>query len=177
MAGRALIVVDVQNGFTKFGNLASPRCLQVVGRIARIVAAERERAALIFTADTHAPDDAEFQIFPPHCIAGTPEAEIVDELLPFAEGATILRKTRYSAFFGTDLDRILTERAPEEVAVVGVCTDICVLHTVAGLRNRDYRVRVISEGVETFDAPGHPAVQVNRWALEHMRAILGAEVA
>lgn len=176
--GHVLMVIDVQNGFTKFGNLASPRCLEAVPRIAEIVAEERARGTdLIFTADTHTPDDLEFEMFPPHCVEGTAENEIVDELKPFLEGATLVRKRRYSAFHGTDLERVLADRRPEEVAVVGVCTDICVLHTVADLRNRDYAVRVLARGVETFDAPQHPGEDVNRWALAHMKGILGAEVA
>ena len=60
--------------------------------------------------------------------------------------------------------------------MVGVCTDICVLHTVADLRNRDYLVTVRSDLVETYDAPGHPAEQINAWALAHMRDVLGARV-
>ena len=78
-------------------------------------------------------------MFPPHCIEGSGEEEIVDELREFAGRSVVLRKRRYSGFFGTALDRVLAEMAPSMVAVVGVCTDICVLHTVADLRNRDYR--------------------------------------
>ena len=115
-------------------------------------------------------------MFPPHCIEGSGEEEIVDELKEFAERSIVLRKRRYSGFFGTDLERILAEMAPDLVEVVGVCTDICVLHTVADLRNRDYPVAVHSDLVETYDAPGHPGDEVNRWALAHMRDVLGAAV-
>jgi nicotinamidase/pyrazinamidase len=90
-------------------------------------------------------------------------------------GVTV-RKRRYSAFHDTDLEGILSEIGPTSVGVTGVCTDICVLHTVADLRNRDYPVHVYRDGVETFDAPEHPAAEVNRWSLAHMRTILGAEV-
>jgi len=85
-------------------------------------------------------------------------------------------KRRYSGFFGTDLERLLAELAPDVVEVVGVCTDICVLHTVADLRNRDYRVVVRRELVETYEAPGHQADEINRFALAHMRDVLGATV-
>jgi len=102
--------------------------------------------------------------------------EIVDELKEFAARSIVLRKRRYSGFYGTDLERVLTELAPERVEVVGVCTDICVLHTVAGLRDRDYPVTVRSVLVATYDAPGHPGDEAHRWALAHMRDILGAGV-
>jgi nicotinamidase/pyrazinamidase len=174
----ALIVIDVQNGFTKFGNLSSPRCLAAIPRIAD----EVERAAdrgdfLIFTADWHRPDDLEFKMFPEHCVEGSDEAEIVDELKPYLAAASLVRKRRYSAFFDSELDRIIADIAPDAVTVAGFCTDICVLHTTSDLRDRDIAVRIIADAVETFDGPGHPAEDSNRWALSHMRDVLGAEIA
>ena len=172
-----LIVVDVLNGFCKEGNLASPRCQAAIPRIKATVEARRRAGdALIFLADTHDPNDREFEVFPVHCVRGTSEAEVVSELHPFLKGARLIRKRRYSGFFETDLDRLLGELKPEQVTVIGVCTDICVLHTVADLRNRDYRVTVIADAVETFDGPGHPAGAVQRFALDHMRDVLGARV-
>jgi nicotinamidase-related amidase len=56
------------------------------------------------------------------------------------------------------------------VTVVGVCTDICVMHTVADARNRDYAVVVPTDCVATFDPQAH------RFALDHMRRVLGATV-
>ena len=174
----ALLVIDVQNGFTKFGNLASPRCLAVVPRIVSEVQRAADRGDfLLFTADWHRPDDLEFKMFPEHCVEGSDEAEIVDELKPFLAAASMIRKRRYSAFYGSELDRIIADIAPETVTIVGFCTDICVLHTTSDVRDRDIAVRIVSDAVETFDAPGHPAGDVNRWALSHMRDVLGAEIA
>ncbi len=171
------IVVDVLNGFCREGNLASPRCAGAIPRI-RQIAEERKRAGdqLVFLADTHDPNDREFEVFPVHCVRGTHEAEVVDELQPLLADARLIRKRRYSGFFETDLDDLLLRAKPEEVTVVGVCTDICVLHTVADLRNRDYRVTVPAAGVETFDAPGHPGDEVQRFALSHIKGVLGARV-
>jgi nicotinamidase/pyrazinamidase len=174
---KAIIVVDVLNGFCKAGNLASERLGGVVPRIRAHLQRELAQGAkAIFLVDTHRPDDPEFQMFPPHCIEGSGEAEIVDELREFAEPTLVVRKNRYSGFFGTDLEGILADLAPDEVEVVGVCTDICVLHTVADLRNRDYAVTVRRDLVETFDAPGHAGDGIDRFALAHMRDILGARV-
>lgn len=171
------IVVDVLNGFTREGNLASARCLEAIPRIRRAID-DRLRAGdeLIFLADTHDPDDREFEIFPVHCVRGTHESEVVDELQPYLGQARLIRKRRYSGFFETDLEAVLRQLRPDQVTVVGVCTDICVLHTVADLRNRDYRVIVPADAVATFDAPGHPGDTVQRSALDHMRGILGATI-
>jgi len=72
------IVVDVLNGFCKAGNLASPRCDAAIPRI-RDVIEERRRVGdqLIFLADTHDPNDREFEVFPVHCVRGTKEADVV----------------------------------------------------------------------------------------------------
>lgn len=178
MAGRVLIVVDTQKGFTSLGNLASERCEAAVPRIRAIVEEELEAGTpVIFTKDSHVVDDAEFEMFPPHCIVGTEEHDLHPDLQPFEERAhAVVEKRRYSAFFDTDLEGILEKLEPDEVHLVGVCTDICVLHTASDLRNRDYRVVIRRDGVETFDAPGHEADEVNRFALAHAEHILGAAV-
>jgi len=171
------IVVDVLNGFCKAGNLASPRCDAAIPAIRNVIE-ERRRAGdqLVFLADTHDPHDRECEVFPVHCVRGTKEADPVEELQPYLKDATLIRKRRYSGFFETNLDELLKTAQPEQVTVIGVCTDICVLHTVADLRNRDYRVVVPASAVATFDAPGHPGDEVQKWALAHLNAVLGARV-
>jgi nicotinamidase/pyrazinamidase len=177
--GRVLIVTDVQEGFTRKGNLASPECTAAIPRIRPIL--EEEMASgtpVIFTKDSHVENDAEFKIFPPHCIVGTEEHDLVEELLDLEpDAAAVIQKRRYSAFFETELEQVLKELRPDEVHILGFCTDICVLHTTADLRNRDYDVVVRKEVCETFDAPGHDHEEVNRWALAHIENILGARVA
>ncbi|HVM12660.1 MAG TPA: isochorismatase family cysteine hydrolase [Actinomycetota bacterium] len=178
MPGRVLIVVDTQEGFTRRGNLASEVTTAAIPAIRKLVEAEVDAGTpLIFTKDSHVDGDPEFEMFPPHCIVGTEEHDLVEELRPFEGRATaVIEKMRYSAFFRTGLEDLLRELDPDEVQVGGLCTDICVLHTVADLRNRDFRVAVHRDAVETFDAPGHDHDEVNRWALGHIEGILGARV-
>ena len=64
----------------------------------------------------------------------------------------------------------MKELAPDRITVCGVCTDICVLHTTADARNRDYAVEVASDAVASFDSDAH------RWALQHIERILGARL-
>lgn len=174
---RAVIVVDMIRGFCETGNLASPRLAGVISCIRDLLERELERGAeLIFLADTHGEDDPEFEMFPPHCIDGSGEEEVVAELQPYLERAALVEKTRYSGFHETELEQELERIEPEEVIVVGVCTDICVMHTVADLRNRDYPVKVVRDCVETYDTPGHVAEHINEFAISHMRDILGAKI-
>jgi nicotinamidase/pyrazinamidase len=171
------IVVDVLNGFCKSGNLASPRCLAAIPAIREVLGNRVEaKDQVIFLADTHDPNDREFEVFPVHCVRGTAEAEVVDELRPYLKTARLIRKRRYSGFFETDLEAVLRAANPQRVTVVGVCTDICVMHTVADLRNRDYAVTVPARAVATFDGPDHPGDEVQRFALAHLKGVLGATV-
>jgi nicotinamidase/pyrazinamidase len=171
------IVVDMLNGFCKQGNLASPRCRAAIPAVQAVLEDRRQaKDQVIFLADTHDPHDREFEVFPVHCVRGTAEAEVVDELRPYLEGGRLIRKRRYSGFFETDLEAVLKAANPGQVTVVGVCTDICVMHTVADLRNRDYAVTVPARAVATFDGPGHAGDEVQRFALAHLKGVLGATV-
>jgi nicotinamidase-related amidase len=102
-----LIVVDMQNGFLREGNLASDRCLAVLPAVQEEVnAALAAGRRVLFTADTHEVGDAEFAVFPEHCIRGSREAELVDELRPLLarEDVLLVRKRRYSALFQSEME-------------------------------------------------------------------------
>lgn len=180
MAKKVVLVVDMLKGFRNIGNLQNPRMERIIPNIVRLLGNEiRKGSKVIILRDYHKPDDKEFKMFPVHCVEGTEETEIIDELQKFlkVKGVTIINKTRYSGFQGTKLERVLRKKNPEEVIIVGVCTDICVLHTTIDLRSLDYNVIVLEDCVETYDAPeSHPAEEISRWALNHMENILGAQV-
>jgi nicotinamidase/pyrazinamidase len=174
-----LVVVDMQNGFLREGNLASERCLAVLPAVrAEIDAAFAAGRRVLFTADTHEVGDAEFTVFPEHCLRGTREADLVDELLPLLsrDDVLLVRKRRYSALFETEMEGHLHRFSVDSVRICGVCTDICVLHTTADLRTRDLPVTVAVAATATFDGPSHPADAVQEHSLRHLNRILGARL-
>jgi len=124
---------------------------------------------VIFLQDAHSPDDKEFEKFPPHCVAGTWGSEIIAALAPFPNDH-VIPKRRYSGFYDTRLDQVLSALRPAQVEVVGVCTSICVMDTVGGLVNRDYAVQVPRSGVADFDPEAHA------YALQRMERIYGAKI-
>jgi len=131
----------------------------------------REKASssrIIFIRDTHEPDDWEFRMFPPHCICGTEEPDVIPELMEFADG--IIPKNRYSAFYGTNLDQRLAELRPDKIIMTGVCTNICILYSAADARYRQYEVEVPADCVATFDPAAH------EFALNQMESVLGVKV-
>ena len=103
---RALIVVDMLVGFLEEGKPLY--CGEDARAIIPFVTDKVEEFVtsgepVIFVKDSHAPDDAEFKMFPPHCVYGTDETELVEELRPYENRATVLLKTRYSAWHNTTL--------------------------------------------------------------------------
>lgn len=80
-----------------------------------------------------APDGRESRIL----IRDTWSTEILDELKP-QKGDTVLYKTRYSGFYGTDLDSILKTRGIKSLVVTGATTCVCVDSTIRDAMFRDY---------------------------------------
>lgn len=172
MNDKTLIIVDMLNDFIDpKGALYCGETAQAIVPLIkqRLDAFRRAGNPVVFLQDAHEPDDKEFTKFPPHCIAGTWGAENIAALEPRA-GEHVIAKTRYSGFYGTSLDQLLSELQPLWVDVAGVCTSICVMDTVGGLVNRDYSVRVPRDEVADFD------LQAHAHALERMGKIYGAEI-
>jgi nicotinamidase-related amidase len=169
---KALVVIDMLQDFlSPAGNLYIG---SEAARVVPAVAAALERArgegwTVIFVCDSHRRDDKEFAMFPAHCLGGTPGAGVEPELAP-QPGELVIPKRRYSAFFGTDLDLTLRERGVEELVLVGVCTNICVLYTAADARMLNYGVTVAAGATASFDRAAH------EFALAQMESVLGCVV-
>ncbi len=167
----AVLVIDMLRGFLEAGCplYCGDRARRIIPNIQRLLEKELSQGSkLFYICDHHDPDDLEFKMFPPHCIEGTAECEVVPELADLP--GVRIPKRRYSGFFETDLADRLQTRSPAKIIVLGVCTDICVMHTTADARDRDYKVEVPADCVATFDPEAH------RFALEHMEKVLGAKV-
>lgn len=166
-----VLVIHMQRCFLEEGMplFCGEESLRIIPNVQRLMDREVARgSSIIFTADTHEPDDEEFKIWPAHCVKGTAGAGIIPELASYP--GALVESTRYSVFYGTDLEQRLEALKPEKIHVCGVCTDICVLHSVAGARFRDYEVLVYTDAVATFDQ------QMHEFGLKHMKEILGAQL-
>jgi len=169
---RALFVVDMLKDFLNADGAlycgdASRKIIPFVKK--KVKEFHKNDDLVVFICDSHDPDDLEFKMFPKHCVTGTPGAEIIDEL-PVGHKDIMIKKKRYSAFYGSDLETVLKKHQITEVHMVGVCTSICVMDTVGDLRNRDLAVRVYKSGVADFDLEAH------EFALQRMEKIYGAKI-
>ncbi|MCL1703114.1 isochorismatase family cysteine hydrolase [Lysinibacillus sp. Bpr_S20] len=132
---------------------------------------------VVFAIDVHEKEGSyhpETKLFPPHNIRGTKGRELYGSLKELyeenrdANNVYYLDKTRYSAFAGTDLEIKLRERDITELHLIGVCTDICVLHTAVDAYNNGFNIVIHKNAVASFNQAGH------EWALGHFEHSLGA---
>ena len=179
---RALINVDYTYDFVaEDGKLTCGKPGQAIEE--NIVAITREFIEagdfVAFGIDAHIEGDElhpETKLFPPHNIVGTKGMELYGGLKELYEqhktnpNVFYFEKTRYSAFAGTNLEIKLRERDIKEIHLVGVCTDICILHTAIDAYNKGFEIVVHKGGVASFNPTGH------EWALEHFEKTLGAKV-
>ena len=165
-----VLVIDMINDFIK-GSLKVERAKRIIPNIKRLVEAAREfRLPVIYAVDSHREGvDMEFELWPPHAIAGTEGAEIIKELQPASEDF-IVRKRRYNAFFGTDLDLLLRELKVDDLVLTGVLTDVCVQNTAADAFFRGYRITVLEDCVEALTE------EDQKRGLDYMKRIYKAEI-
>lgn len=182
MVEKALIVIDYTVDFVadngkltcgKPGQEIEDRIVNLAGQFID------ENAWIVLAVDRHEEDDPfhpETRLFPPHNIVGTEGRALYGKLNTWYQQNKKYKKlydmdkTRYSAFAGTDLDIRLRARRIDEVHVCGVCTDICVLHTLVDAYNLGYKLVVHADATASFSQTGH------EWALQHFKNTLGAEV-
>lgn len=172
--------VDVQNDFMlSEGKLHVPGAEEIIPNIDHLVEACRSgHILLISTADAHSVDDPELGQWPPHCLKGTPGAELMPEAqapnrlvvpnqlgIPLPENLSsyqqiVLEKNTLDVFdnpntdalFGhPDLSPLLGEPNLEFI-VFGVATEYCVRVEVEGLLRRGRRVTIVSDAIRALDA-------------------------
>ncbi len=166
-----VIVSEMVKGFCEKGHaLYCGRAARgIIPNIQRLL--QKEMAAgstILYVNDQHASDDEEFNLFPTHCVAGSDEIEVIPELSEYP--GEIIPKTRYSAFYATALDEKLAQLKPDKLIICGVCTDICIMFTVADAMYRGYDIEIAVDCVTSFDEPAH------QFALKHMQKLFGVKL-
>lgn len=163
--------IDTQNDFMQpDGALYVAGATAVHRQVALLLEAAGERGiTTISTRCAHEPGDPEFDLFPPHCLEGTPGAERIFASLPGLphrrevaveasaspgarlEPAThyVVRKKVFDLFANRWLEGLRAEGAfrGQECIVFGVATDYCVRACVVGLAAAGAHVRVVSDAI------------------------------
>ena len=159
---KALIVVDMVNGFVREGVLHDDNISRIIPRqIELIEEYNKENELIIFIKDTHEINSTEFKRFggTTHCLKGTTEAELVDELKVYEDKDNSLSIEKNStSYMEAPLFRKVIGNATNinKIDVVGCCTDICDFNGTMALANyldqynRDVTINVHLDAVATY---------------------------
>lgn len=158
MKAPVLIVIDMLNDFLAKWE---PSCRQTLAEAINELVSIMRRAShpIIWVRQEFEPDlrDAfpEMKSKGIHIvIKGTPGCQIIPELAPAASEIVIVKK-RYSAFFGTGLDAILTELGPDAIILAGVNTHACIRTTAVDAYQRDWPVVLAADCIDSYDQEHH----------------------
>lgn len=121
-----LVVIDMQKDFVT-GSLGTKEAVSIVESVVRKV--QNHSGLLAYTLDTHDENylqSREGMLLPVvHCIKGESGHELVDELKQPLQGALVFEKPTFASVALASW--IASQQDLEEVELVGVCTDICVV--------------------------------------------------
>ena len=174
---RLLVVVDMVNGFMKYGNMADPYINHITENISHLIdEVISEDEGLAFIKDTHEEDSSEFRKFPVHCVKGSHEEELVPELKQYENYGLSYEKNSTSTIFAPNFMNDISEmKKLKEVIITGCCTDICVLNLALPLtnyfdqNNRKVDIIVKENSVETYNSDTHNRDEYNQMSFKLLR--------
>lgn len=157
-----LVIVDAVNGFIREGAMSDRQIESIIPPITALMKkCKSANIPIIAFADCHSENCAEFANFPSHCVDGTHESEIVDEIKTEG-GYKLIKKNSTNGYHEKDFIKYLQKNQNTDTfIVVGDCTDICVMQLCLAIKTgftaQDRKVNVIvpANCVETYDAPIH----------------------
>ncbi|MGH8447223.1 MAG: cysteine hydrolase family protein [Solimonas sp.] len=160
-----LVVVDIQGIGKGGGSAGIPKMGGGEQRLPRVIklidTARRQGVPVVFIQEVHKPsmidigrelDGAEGR----HCAEDDPRTELAVGIEPLPE-EFLIRKRRYSAFFGTELEIVLKAYKASTLLMVGGLTDVCVHYTAVDAHQHDYHIKVITDLVGGSSRRAHDA--------------------
>ncbi len=154
MIKTAVLAVDLLYDFTNpDGKVYYPENEAILENVETLLQHARKNGALIvFMRHEYrkGKQDVNLQNMRECCIEGTKGSEI-DERLSVLADDYVIKKRRYSAFYGTDLDLLLREHGVQNVVVIGTKTNNCVNATALDSHYRNYNTYVVAECTATND--------------------------
>jgi nicotinamidase/pyrazinamidase len=160
----ALLVVDAQRGFTTLcpAELPVPGGLEIVPQVNRLLALGWAR--IDASADWHPPNHRSFlgrsdNLYPPHCVAGTPGADFLPGL--HSERFHTIWRKGYDADFEAyaitaqhpGFPALLKAQGITTVVVCGLATNICCFFAARDLRRAGFRALLAEDASAGLDVP------------------------
>jgi nicotinamidase-related amidase len=152
----ALVVVDVQNYFFKAGSYAkissSERVLVRINSMIRLF--EKLRSLIVYTKQLYPESPSHpMRRWWKRLPAGS-ECDLFNELY-MAEYSVLIEKENYSAFYCTNLERILKRRAIRRLFFCGVMTHLCVETSIRDAFMRGFECFLIEDATASKDKRFH----------------------
>lgn len=172
-----LIVIDMLKGFIDEGPLADPSMRQIVSENVRLVQQFiNEKKDVLYFQDAHTKDALEFENYPSHCLKGSIESELIDDLKIFEDKMIQVEKNTTNGFFAPAFQTYLKNNPHlERITVIGCCTDICVLNFTITMKTycqtiqKPMTIIVPENAVDTFGLSGHDKKSTHERALSMMK--------
>ena len=153
MSRSAVLVIDMIREFcdARQGRIYIENAARMLPALHEFVNEARAAGAIIiWVIDQHRPDKPDFELervrF--HCVAGTPATELAPPLQALAQDY-VVTKSRYSAFFATDLDLILRNERIQRLVLTGTKTNVCIRAAAQDAFALNYEVLIPRELVAT----------------------------
>ncbi|MGG3737586.1 isochorismatase family cysteine hydrolase [Aeribacillus pallidus] len=166
----ALLIIDIINSF-RFGHgpILAERTLSIVPRIKALKeVCRKKQIPIIYINDNYNIWRADVQKLIKHCTNDL-SSPIINELHP-DDSDYFLIKPKYSAFFGTGLNPLLSQLNIKQLILTGIAGNICVLFTANDAYMRDYRLFVPADCITSVDPKD------NEYALKMMNYVLDARI-
>lgn len=162
---KALYMIDMNNGFVNFGNMANPKYNELVKEQLKLINKFRKENQLVnFVLEGHTTDSIEFDSYPSHCVLGTKEAELIPEFIDEQnkENTRTYYKNSINGMLNRNLqDDIKSQDNLNEIVIGGVCADLCVMDFARTFSryldeiNRRAKIFVVENTIDTYDSLDH----------------------
>ena len=169
------VFVDIDTQFDFMdsrGNLYVPGAEDIIDNIKKLFDyAKEHKIKILSSTDAHMVDDPEFNLFPAHCVKGTPgnqkieasvcndnitienrEQEITESIMVHEQ--IIVESQTFDIFESTNTDKIVKKLDVQNFVVFGVATDYCVKAAVLGLLKRGYNVSLVTDATTAITIKG-----------------------
>ncbi len=174
----AVFVIDMINGFVKFGKMSAPTIMRVVPFQQEILeeSENKPNSINVFGDDDHSNESVEFMTYNEHA-HNDEEKKVISELERYKNNGLEFKKNSTNLIFAPGFMQFLDKLTNlKKVYIVGCLSEFCVEDFVRAIKcyfnqnNRNIEVCVYANGIDTFNAPGHVADKVTDNALNTMES-------
>ena len=171
----ALVIINMVNGFCRDGILHSKRIEDIIPIVSELASrCAKMKIKTLAISDAHDEDCSEFRFLPKHCVKGTAENQLIDELKAIA-GCKYIEKNSANGFHAPGFQKFMIEHPDIDTYLVcGNCTEGSIMNFCITLKtyldqfNKKSKIIVPMNAIETYDMDNHNGELCNITAVKIM---------